>query len=180
MLMKKESRLALRLALIYAVFGLLWISLSDKFLASVITDSASLTQFQTYKGFCYVVITSALVYFLMQQALKQQILTEEKLRDSEARWKFALEGAGAGVWDWNPQTDEAFFSKRWNEIIGYAEHEFTSTGAAWVEHLHPDDKDRVLSVTQEYLTGNRKNFDVEFRMRCKDGSWKWIFARDAG
>lgn len=177
MIMKKESRLALRLALIYAAFGLLWISLSDWILASVVTDSASLTRFQTYKGFFYVVITSALVYFLVKQSMKQHFLTEEKLRDSEERWKFALEGAGDGVWDWNPQTDEAFFSKRWNEIIGYTEHEFPATGSAWAEHLHPDDKDRVLSVIQGYLTSDRKNYDAEFRMRCKDGSWKWILAR---
>ncbi|ADL56527.1 sensor domain-containing protein [Gallionella capsiferriformans] len=175
--MKKESRLALRLALIYAAFGLLWISLSDRFLASVITDSASLTKFQTYKGFCYVVITSALVYFLAKQTMKQNFLTEEKLHDSEERWKFALEGAGDGVWDWNPQTDEAFFSKRWNEIIGYTEHEFPATGSAWVAHLHPDDKDRVLSVIQGYLTDSREIYDVEYRIRCKDGSWKWILAR---
>ena len=175
--MRKESRLALRLALIYAAFGLLWISLSDRFLASVITDSTSLTRFQTYKGFCYVVITSTLVYFLAKQTMKQNFLTEEKLHDSEERWKFALEGAGDGVWDWNPQTDEAFFSKRWNEIIGYTEHEFPTTGSAWVEHLHPDDKDRVLSVIGGYLTDNRNIYDVEYRIRCKDGSWKWILAR---
>jgi diguanylate cyclase (GGDEF)-like protein/PAS domain S-box-containing protein len=175
--MRKETRLALRLALIYAAFGILWISLSDRFLASVITDSTTLTQFQTFKGSFYVVITAALVFYLMQHALKQQFLIEEKLRESEERWKFALEGAGDGVWDWNPKTDEALFSNYWKEMIGYTEHEFPNTGAAWVEHLHPDDKDRVLSAVQDYFHGNRPLYVVEFRMRCKDGSWKWILAR---
>ena len=101
----------------------------------------------------------------------------EQLRESEERWKFALEGAGDGVWDWNPQTDEALFSKQWKEMVGYAEHEFPDTGAAWVEHLHPDDKDRVLSAIQEYFAGKQPFYVVEFRMRCKDGSWKWILAR---
>jgi len=103
--------------------------------------------------------------------------SQESLRKSEERWKFALEGAGDGVWDWNPKTDEALFSKRWKEMIDYAEHEFPNTGAAWIEHMHPDDVDRVLSTVQEYFSGSQSFYAVEFRMRCKDNSWKWILAR---
>lgn len=102
---------------------------------------------------------------------------QEIIAKNEERWSFAIEGAGDGVWDWNPQTDEAVFSRRWEEMLGYGEHEFPATGAAWVEHLHPDDKDRVLSTVQEYFAGKQPNYAVEFRMRCKDGSWKWILAR---
>ncbi len=101
----------------------------------------------------------------------------DQLRDSEERWKFALEGVGDGVWDWYPQTDKAVFSLRWKEMLGYAENEFPDTGTAWVEHLHPDDKDRTLSTVQEYFASDRAHYIVEFRMRCKDGSWKWIMGR---
>lgn len=100
-----------------------------------------------------------------------------ELKESEERWKFALEGAGDGVWDWNPQTDVALFSKRWKEMLGYAEHEFPDTGAAWVEHLHPDDKARIISTVREYFADKQPSYSAEFRMRCKDGSWKWILAR---
>jgi diguanylate cyclase (GGDEF)-like protein/PAS domain S-box-containing protein len=100
-----------------------------------------------------------------------------ELKESEERWKFALEGAGDGVWDWNPKTDAALFTRRWKEMLGYAEHEFPDTGTAWVEHLHPEDKDRVLSAVHDYFAGKQPSYVVEFRMRCKDGSWKWIMAR---
>jgi two-component system sensor histidine kinase/response regulator len=99
------------------------------------------------------------------------------LRNSEERWKFALEGAGDGVWDWNLQTDEALFSKRWKEMVGYAEDEFPDKGAAWLENIHPEDKDSVLSTLHDYLANKLSNCAVEFRMRCKDGSWKWILTR---
>ena len=105
------------------------------------------------------------------------LISIRQLRESEERWKFALEGAGDEVWDWNPKTDEASFSRRWKGMIGYADNEFPNTGAAVVEHLHPDDKDRVLSAIQEYFTGKQSSYVVEFRMCCKDGSWKWILAR---
>lgn len=101
----------------------------------------------------------------------------EQLRESEERLSFALESAEDGVWDWDPQTDEAMFSKRWKEMIGYADHEFPNVGSAWVEHLHPEDKEKVLSVVQNYFSGEAALYVVEFRMRCKDGSWKWILAR---
>ncbi len=104
-------------------------------------------------------------------------ISTRQLRESEERWKFALEGAGEGVWDWNPKTDKAMFSGRWKEMIGYAEHEFPDNGAAWADHLHPDDKDRVLSAVRDCFAGNQSFYAVEFRMRCKDGSWKWISSR---
>ena len=113
----------------------------------------------------------------VEERTRDILQTQEALAASEERWKFALEGSGDGVWDWNPVTDAALFSKRWEEMIGYAEHEFPATGAAWVEHLHPDDRDRVLLVIREYFAGNRPAYVVEFRMRCRDGSWKWMLAR---
>ncbi|MDP2025621.1 EAL domain-containing protein [Sulfuriferula sp.] len=100
----------------------------------------------------------------------------DQLRDSEERWKFALEGSGDGMWDWNPQTDEALYSKRWKEMLGYTEDEFPDTGTAGLEHIHPDDKDRVQTAIQECFAGN-SFYVVEFRMHCKDGSWKWVLAR---
>ena len=100
-----------------------------------------------------------------------------QLRESEERWKFALEGAGDGVWDWNPQTDKVLLSKRLKEILGYAENEFSDAGIARAEYIHRDDKEHVLCALQEYLKGVMPQFSAEFRNHCKDGSWKWVQAR---
>ncbi len=102
---------------------------------------------------------------------------QQNLAESEERWKFALEGAGDGVWDWNLQTDKALFSKRWTEMLGYSEREFPHSGAAWMDHIHPEDKENVLQILREYLAGETSTYNVEFRCRCKDGSWKWILTR---
>ncbi len=104
-------------------------------------------------------------------------ISTRQLRESEERWQFALEGAREGVWDWNPQTDYVMFSRTWKEMIGYGEQEFPNSRKAWLEHLHPDDRDRVLTAIRDYFNDKQPFYSVEFRIRCKDGSWKWILSR---
>ena len=102
---------------------------------------------------------------------------QEALRESEFRWKFALEGAGDGVWDWNIQTGEAFYSQRYKEMLGFAENEIANTSDEWLKLIHPEDAPGVITALQPYLDGKAGSARVEYRMLCKDGSWKWIVGR---
>ncbi|MFZ2853826.1 MAG: PAS-domain containing protein [Rhodocyclaceae bacterium] len=102
---------------------------------------------------------------------------EEALQKSEERWKFALEGANDGVWDWNVQTGEVLYSKRWKEMFGYAEDEFANTTAEWAERVHPDDMPHVWATIKQHLHNEVPSPAIEYRMRCKDGSWKWSLGR---
>ncbi len=102
---------------------------------------------------------------------------KESLVESESRWKFALEGARDGVWDWNIQTGEAFYSLRYKEMLGFAENEIGNTSDEWLKRIHPEDAPGVMAGLQPYLDGKAGSPRVEFRMLCKDGSWKWIVGR---
>lgn len=116
--------------------------------------------------------------FLIVRRADRFIKTSQKnIVESEERLVLALAAAGDGEWEWNPKSDEALFSRRWKEMLGYTEEEFPNTGAAWIAHLHPEDKDRVLAVVQEHFSGNQASYVVEFRMRCQDDSWRWMLAR---
>ncbi len=88
-------------------------------------------------------------------------------------------GARDGVWDWDLQTNAVFFSSQWKRIIGYDDSELEDAYESWRGHLHPDDLDRTLSVLNDYLEGRRSIYEVEFRLRHKDGSYRWILARGA-
>ena len=102
---------------------------------------------------------------------------ENVLRESEFRWKFAIEGSGDGVWDWNIKTAEAKYSKRWKEMLGYAEDDILPTNDEWVKRIHPDDQSFVAGTMQAYLDGKTEIYVVEYRLRCKDDSYKWILGR---
>jgi diguanylate cyclase (GGDEF)-like protein/PAS domain S-box-containing protein len=102
---------------------------------------------------------------------------EDALRESEFRWQFAIEGSGDGVWDWNILTDHATYSKRWKEMLGYAEDDIQSINQDWVTRIHPEDQAYVAGAMQAYLEGKTEIYVVEYRLRCKDESYKWILGR---
>ena len=99
------------------------------------------------------------------------------LRDSEERWKFALEGAGDGVWDADLATGQSLYSRRWKEIIGYRDDEIGSGADEWWGRIHPDDLPRVRRENERCVDGLQDHFVDEYRMRAKDGRWVWILDR---
>lgn len=100
----------------------------------------------------------------------------ERLSELESRMDLVLEATNDGVWDWNLQTDNAYFSPRWKALLGYAEDEVEDTGAAFFALLHPKDQAKVEAAVNGHLEG-REPYLVEFRMRSKSGGWVEIQAR---
>ena len=174
---RKINRPVVRVVSVYLVFGLLWIFFSDFVLLYLASDQAQFARLSTYKGWAYIVITAALLYVLISSTLKQQTQIKHALLISEERWKFALEGAGDGVWDWNLLTDEVFRSGRWHAIYGYAEHEIGHTAQDGRKLMHPDDRARAIEDIEAYLAGRTSTFVSEFRLMCKNGAWKWTLSR---
>ncbi len=104
-------------------------------------------------------------------------LTELQLKESEFLWKFAVEGVGDGVWDWDFKTDTTKFSKHWREIFGFTDEDVIPSGEALRNFIHPEDLVHVSATMQAYLEGKIQNYSVESRMKCKDGSYKWVLGR---
>lgn len=102
---------------------------------------------------------------------------EEELKQSEQRWKFALEGAGDGVWDWNAQTDKVFFSQQWKAMLGYGEEEIGDGLEEWERRVHPEDKAAAYADLDRHFRGETPVYQNIHRLRCKDGTYKWILDR---
>ncbi|MCX7219826.1 MAG: PAS domain-containing protein [Burkholderiales bacterium] len=105
----------------------------------------------------------------------------EELRITEERHNFALEGSGDGVWDWDMRNHTLLLSPRWKSMLGYTEDEIGTALSEWTSRLHPEDKSRVMAEIQENLDGNLDGksalFSSQHRVRCKDGSYLWVFSR---
>jgi two-component system, NarL family, sensor histidine kinase UhpB len=101
----------------------------------------------------------------------------EALQESEFRWRFALEGAGESVWDWNITTDALHLSPRWKQMMGYPEDLPDGTLSDWRTQVHPDDLQHALDERRAYASRVGGPRVSEYRVRCQDGSWKWIISR---
>ncbi|CAK0740080.1 diguanylate cyclase [Gammaproteobacteria bacterium] len=108
---------------------------------------------------------------------KERRHADEALRASEERWSFALEGAGDGVWDWNLNTGQIIFSRRWKEMLGFAENEIGGTLSEWEQRIHPEDLPNVQAALAAHITGKTATYALENRLLCKSGGWKWILSR---
>lgn len=101
----------------------------------------------------------------------------QTLRASEERWKFALEGAGDGVWDWDIANDRVELSPRYIEMYGFTNDDVKRGMVAWTERIYHDDRERVKADVDAYLTGKTTHYINEHRVLCKDGQVKWALSR---
>ncbi|WP_321897866.1 sensor domain-containing diguanylate cyclase [Paraburkholderia heleia] len=101
----------------------------------------------------------------------------EALREHERLLAHAIAGSGTGIWDRDVVTGEIRYSAGWKAILGYAEHELTSRIEDSYLRLHPDDREYVLAAMQAHFEGRTPTYEVEHRIRCKDGRYKWICSR---
>jgi len=102
---------------------------------------------------------------------------EEELRQSQLRWRFALESTGDGIWDWDMKTGKVYYSRQWKAMLGYTKEEIGDTTAEWFDRLPIDDLALCQEAIGNHLQGKTEDFVIEYRMLAKDGSLRWILAR---
>lgn len=120
----------------------------------------------------------------MDEELNQQYEELEKHRNalmiSNQRYELVIEGANDGIWDWDLKTDHYFFSLKWKSIFGYTQDELSNTFETWKQLLHPEDRKRSIHIVEDYLASAGGIYENTYRLRCKDGQFRWILSRGKG
>lgn len=101
----------------------------------------------------------------------------QSLRENAERWRFAIEGAGDGVWDWDLPSDRVLYSPRCDEILGLPQGSGMSRSKDWIARVHPQDRAPLDSALKAHLRGHSPHYVFEHRVRTGEGAWKWILAR---
>lgn len=101
---------------------------------------------------------------------------QEDVRIATDRLRYALEGSEIGVWEYNAETAQSYFSAEWRKLIGFAPSEVDNPFEQWESLIHPEDKDFVLKAVNDCLANLSSGFKIEYRLLCPDGSYKWIWA----
>ncbi len=102
---------------------------------------------------------------------------EEALRISQERFMLAMEASRDGIWDWNVQTDEVYYSPAYMAMLGYSMRETAQDSDFWKSLIHPHDRKDVLAVNTDCIESRREDFEIEFRMQARDGQWRWILGK---
>lgn len=120
---------------------------------------------------------------LINTSLEREIVerkeAEAALRESRERYEIAIAGSNDGIWDWKIEANEMFFSARWKEMLGYTDADLPNAYASFEPLIHPEDRVDTLGALKEYLDNKRPSYELEFRMRHKDGTYRWILSRGA-
>ncbi|MGB4069613.1 MAG: PAS domain S-box protein, partial [Nitrospira sp.] len=102
---------------------------------------------------------------------------EQALRTSEGRLTTTVQSTNIGIWDWDLNSNEIYLSPEWKRQLGYEDHEIANTFQEWKSRLHPEDQNSAWSTIEAYLLARPSRFELEHRLRHKDGSYRWILAR---
>jgi len=116
-------------------------------------------------------------FIAIETDVTEQVHQQEILRESEARLQFALEASGDGLWDFDPKTKRLYLSPECTSMLGYADGEIGGTLADWEALVHPDDLERARHDFLQHVNHGSALYRSVHRLRCKDGSYKWILDR---
>lgn len=110
-----------------------------------------------------------------ERSVEQRLsATERDLLASETRLRLAMRSTGIGLWDYRPGEETVGSNDEVARMLGYAPETFTETRGAFVERLHPDDREGVRAAFRDYLQGHRPDYSCEFRMRTRAGDYRWF------
>jgi diguanylate cyclase (GGDEF)-like protein/PAS domain S-box-containing protein len=137
-------------------------------------DEAMLTSLADYAA---VALDNAQNYHKAQIEIDERIRIEAALRDSETRYALAVRGANDGLWDWDLKTNKIYYSPRWKAIADLIEKNISDDPQEWFKRIHPDDIDQIRKDILSHVRKLSPHFENEHRIRCEDGSYRWVLSR---
>lgn len=122
--------------------------------------------------------TGAIVAVMVSATdITHQRKQEIELREAEERWRFALEGSNLGLWDWNLQTGDMYFSSSYKKLYGFEEDELTNNSDEWTSRIHPDDKHLVTNAVSKHTASANPYYETTYRIQDKASNYRWIVSK---
>lgn len=123
----------------------------------------------------YPLATMILGYLFVNRVQREKVHTQ--LREREEQLSLAVQAANIGFFDRDVVKDEMHISSEWKHQLGYEDDEIQNDDHEWEIRLHPEDKDNTLKTIQAALEGDDNSYEEIFRLRHKDGTYRWILSR---
>lgn len=174
----KKLNPSARLALIYLGFSVLWILLSDELVAQIANhDVDTIHKLQSAKGITFVLSSALLLYFTARRIYKSLQDTLFKKEEVLNKLNALNEAAGEGIVDYNMETDTAIVNDKMKILLGVNDSQVPNFLAVHNMHIHPNDRSRVSEHFKQFLEGNSRVWQWEYRYVATDGSYRDIISR---
>ncbi len=112
----------------------------------------------------------------MVKDITEQVRNRESVREYAQKLELALQSADEGMWEWHLDTKKIFLDDGALAMLDYKPGEIANNEDFVLDHIHPDEKQEILHIATQYLQGSLEKYDVEFKLRCKNGTYKWIWS----
>lgn len=176
--MKKTWSPSGKLALIFLVFGICWILLTNSLFLTVARNDLQQYYFiQNIKGILFVILSAGLIYWTGYRFYGKTRKALLQLEEALDRYNVLGRATNDGVRDLNLQTGDLYVNPAMGELFGYDEEEMKENHAWWAENLHEEDKENVLKDMRATLEDKKTLWQQEYRFRCKDGRYKVVLDR---
>jgi PAS domain S-box-containing protein len=158
-------------------------NIQDRMFAQQLDEAQNMKRYEILLAiFIVLMVVGATIYGnrisrSMRQNAEERQRATKRIQQLEERWQFALEGSGEGVWDWNVNNNEVFFSRQWKAILGFDEFQIIGDFVAWRKRVHPQDRAETRQNLQRHLRGETAVYECEYRVKCSDESYKWVLDR---
>ncbi len=111
------------------------------------------------------------------QDITDSIIADKFLNDQKERYELAMDATKDGLYDWNLETNETYFSPRWKKMLGYQDDELPNEFSVWEELTRPEDVKKTMKMLDELFNKQRDVFEIEFKMKHKSGRWVDVHSR---
>lgn len=113
----------------------------------------------------------------LEEEIEEKKLIENLLRKKDERYELAISGTNDGIWDWNLNTNEVYFSPTWMRIVGYEKNPLPPNIDSWLHHIHEEDLEQNLQDIHSYLSGETNLYQNIHRIQHSNGDYIWILAK---
>ncbi len=117
--------------------------------------------------------------FVIVTDVTEATRAKESQHELNARLALATEASNTGIWDWNLLTDEVFYSAIWKRQLGYEDGELENGVETWKSRVHPEDLPAAMARLAAAREPPWPAYEAEYRLRHRDGSYRWMLARAA-
>ncbi|MDC8757469.1 putative bifunctional diguanylate cyclase/phosphodiesterase [Janthinobacterium fluminis] len=166
------------IVLLYVLFSMLWIAVSDHVLILLVRSPEAIESVSRIKGFLFIAVTGAALYMLLRSWHRSMTRAGYKAGQYRDKLERALQGSNDGWWDWDLRKDLLYYSPRWWEMLGYAVDELPADSSLWRRLMRADDLPRAEAVLQASLAdGATSTYALETHLRHKQGHYVPLLTR---